>query len=51
MTTTSKIHPFAEWAKSRLDEMDAALAVFEAKIGEGEAATRDKADQAIAKMT
>lgn len=50
MTTTSKIHPFAEWAKSRLDEMDAALAVFETKANDVGAGTLKKADAAIADM-
>jgi len=50
MTTTSNIHPFAEWAKSRLDEMDAALAVFETKVDDAEAGTREKADTAIENM-
>jgi predicted kinase len=50
MTTTSKIHPFAEWAKSRLDEMDAALAVIETKAKDVEDGTRKKADTAIANM-
>ncbi len=50
MTTTSKIHPFAEWAKSRLDEMDAALAVFEKKATDVKDDTREKAGTALADM-
>lgn len=50
MTTTSNIHPFTEWAKSRLDEMDAALAVFETKAKGAEKDTGKKADAAIANM-
>lgn len=50
MTTASNIHPFTEWAKSRLDEIDAALCVFESKVEDVEAEARKQADVAIANM-
>jgi len=50
MTTTSNVHPFTEWAKSRLDEMDAALAVLETKVDDVEASTCEQADTAIANI-
>ncbi len=34
MTKESKVHPYIEWAKNRLDEMDATLSTFENKVGE-----------------
>lgn len=50
MSKTSNIHPFTKWAKSRLDEMDASLAVFETKVDTVEAKSRKRADAAIADM-
>lgn len=50
MENQSNIHPFTEWAKCRLDEMDAALAVLETKVHGVEANARAKADAAIADM-
>ena len=50
MTKKSSAHPFTDWAKSRLDEMDATLAVFEARAADVQADTREKADAAIADM-
>lgn len=47
MTTTSNIHPFAEWAKSRLGEMDAASKVSKAKIGSADEDPRKVASVAI----
>ena len=34
MTEESKVHPYIEWAKNRLDEMDATLSTFENKAGD-----------------
>ncbi|WP_372841514.1 hypothetical protein [Phaeovulum sp.] len=50
MTKTSTIHTLTEWTKSRLDEMDAALAAIESKADAVEAGARKKADAAIADM-
>lgn len=46
--TTNSAHFFFEWAKTRIDEMDATLVSLENKSGEMQAETRAKADQFIA---
>jgi len=50
MTQHSSMHTYLNWAKERIDEMDATLASFEAKIGEMQAETKVKADQLIAEL-
>jgi ElaB/YqjD/DUF883 family membrane-anchored ribosome-binding protein len=48
MSTRDNIHFFANWAKERIDEMDAALTSLEGKVSEVGADLRIKADQALA---
>ena len=50
MSQHSAIHFYVNWAKERIDEMDATLASFEAKVSELQADTRAKANQALADM-
>jgi hypothetical protein len=50
MATQSSIHFFLNWAKERIDEMDAALASLEAKAGEVGADLRAKSDKALADL-
>lgn len=47
MATQSNIHFYVNWAKERLDEMEAVLASLEGKVGEVQADARDRADKAI----
>jgi hypothetical protein len=47
MATQSNIHFYVNWAKERLDEMEAVLASLEGKAGEVQADARDRADKAI----
>jgi len=47
MTEQSNVHFFVNWAKERLDEMDAALASFDVKANEVKAESKVKADQLI----
>ena len=47
MATQSNIHFYVNWAKERLDEMEAVLASLEGKVGEVRADARDRADKAI----
>jgi SMC interacting uncharacterized protein involved in chromosome segregation len=44
---TATTHFFLNWAKERIDEMDAALSSVEGKLGEVKAELRIKAEQAI----
>jgi hypothetical protein len=48
MPTHSSIHFYLNWAKERIDEMDATLASLESKANEVHADARAKASQAIA---
>jgi hypothetical protein len=48
MTTQSSIHFYLNWAKQRIDEMDATLASLETKVSEVQADARVKANQALA---
>lgn len=48
--TTSSAQFFFDWAKARIDEMDATLKSLESKSGEMQAETRAKADQFIAAL-
>jgi hypothetical protein len=50
MPAHSSIHFYLNWAKERIDEMDAVLASFESKAGEVQADSRAKADQFIADL-
>jgi len=47
MLPHSSIHYYVDWAKERLDEMDATIASFEGKVGGVEAASREKADKVL----
>ncbi|WP_291687799.1 hypothetical protein [Bradyrhizobium sp.] len=48
MPTQSNIHFYVNWAKERLDEMEAVLISLEGKAGEMQADARDKASKALA---
>jgi hypothetical protein len=47
MQTQSNIHFYVNWAKERLDEIEAVLTSLEGKAGEIQADARDKADMAL----
>jgi hypothetical protein len=50
MAEQSSMHFYLNWAKERIDEMDAALASFEVKAGQAKAESKVKADQIIADL-
>jgi hypothetical protein len=50
MGTQSSSHYYVNWAKERLDEMDAALTSLEGKVGIVQAEARDKANKALADL-
>jgi hypothetical protein len=50
MSAQSSIHFFANWAKERLDEMDATLTSLESKAAEVQADLRDKASKVLADL-
>src|SRR6476661_1625230 len=50
MATQSNIHFFTNWAKERLDEMDAAVTSLEGKLAEVQSDARDKADEVLADL-
>src|SRR5271169_1460354 len=50
MQTQSNIHFYVNWAKERLDEMEAVLTSLESRIGEVQADARDKANKALADL-
>ena len=50
MVTQSNIHFFTNWAKQRLDEMDATVASLEGKAAEVQADVRDKAKKVLADL-
>ncbi|MGB6860497.1 MAG: hypothetical protein WBE32_06180 [Pseudolabrys sp.] len=50
MPAQSSMHFYFNWAKERIDEMDAVLASLEAKAGEFQAESRSKADLLIADL-
>ena len=50
MSQHSAIHFYLNWAKERIDEMDATLASLEAKVSELQADARTKANHALADM-
>jgi hypothetical protein len=47
MSSQSTIHPFSDWAKERLDEINATLASFEHKAAKLQADARTKAEKAM----
>lgn len=47
MSTQSNIHFYVNWAKERLDEMEAVLTSLEGKVGETQADARERASQAL----
>src|SRR5579864_1897917 len=51
MSTQSAIHFYLNWAKERIDEMDATLASLEGKINEVQADARGKANLVLADLT
>ena len=50
MGTQSGFHYYLNWAKARIDEMDAALTSLEGKAAEQTADAREKADQILANL-
>jgi hypothetical protein len=50
MSGESTMHFYVNWAKERLDEMDAALASLEAKVPQVKADSKVKAEQVIADL-
>ncbi len=50
MPQQSSMHLYLNWAKERIDEMDAALASLEAKAGRVTAESKAKSDQLIADL-
>ncbi len=50
MRSQSNIHFYVNWAKERLDEMEATLTSLEGKAGEVQADARDKADKVLARL-
>ena len=50
MSTQTSIHFYVNWAKGRLDEMDAALTSLEGRVGELQAEARDKASKVLADL-
>ena len=50
MPAQSSMHFYLNWAKERIDEMDATLASLEAKAGQVQAESKVKANQLIAEL-
>jgi hypothetical protein len=50
MSEQGSMHFYLNWAKERIDEMDAALASFEIKAGEAKADSKVKANQIVAEL-
>ena len=50
MSSQSTIHPYLDWAKERLDEIDATLASFEHSAKKLQADARTKAEKAMTDM-
>jgi hypothetical protein len=50
MPAQSSVHFYLNWAKERLDEMDATLAVLDGQIAKMQADARAKAQQFVAKL-
>lgn len=51
MSQQSSMHYYLNWAKERIDEMDAALASFEVKAGQAKAESKVKTDQLLSDLT
>jgi len=51
MPEHSSMHVYLNWAKERIDEMDAALVSLEAKAGQMKAESKADADQLVADLT
>lgn len=51
MAEQSSVHYYLNWAKERIDEMDAALASFEVKASQAQAESKVKADQLVGELT
>src|ERR1700751_2228667 len=50
MSEQSSVHFYLNWAKERIDEMDATLASLEAKVGQVQADSKARAGQLIADL-
>ncbi|MCP3369773.1 hypothetical protein [Bradyrhizobium cajani] len=50
MSQQSSMHFYLNWAKERIDEMDAALASFEVKAGQAKAESKVKTDQFLSDL-
>lgn len=50
MSQQSSMHAYMNWAKQRIDEMDATLAALEVKAGQAKADSKVKADQLVAEL-
>ena len=50
MAEQSSVHSYLNWAKQRIDEMDATLASLEAKAGQVQADSKVQANQLIAEL-
>ncbi|MEY9184852.1 ElaB/YqjD/DUF883 family membrane-anchored ribosome-binding protein [Bradyrhizobium sp. USDA 326] len=50
MSQQSSMHFYLNWAKERIDEMDAALASFEVKAGQAKAESKVKIDQFLSDL-
>jgi hypothetical protein len=50
MSNQTSTHFYIDWAKERLDEMDAAVTSLESKLGSVQADARDKASQMLAQL-
>jgi hypothetical protein len=50
MPNQSSIHPFLNWTKQRIDEMDATLAALEAQAAKSTAEAKEKVNQTIANL-
>ena len=50
MSEQSSMHLYLNWAKERIDEMDAALASLEVKAGHAKAESKVKADEIVADL-
>ncbi len=47
MASQSKMHPYVDWAKERLDEIDATLASFESSVAKMQTEARARAEKAL----
>ena len=50
ITAQSTVHMYFDWAKARLNEVDATLAALESRVGELAGDARARADRALAEM-